>query len=731
MDVKDTGKPGSEERVVMTTCSTDCGGRCLLKVHVKDGVITRIETDDGEEPQLRACLKGRSWRKRVYAPDRIKYPLKRVGARGEGRFERISWDEALDTVASELKRVKETYGPEAIFYLRHSGSVGALHSGRSGLRLLNLFGGYTTVWGTQSFQGSIFASRTSLGTLLTGNSRDDLLNSRLIILWGWNPTTSTWMPATPWYLAQAKEAGIKIVCLDPRYTDSAAIFASQWIPIRPGTDAAAMIAMAYVMIKEGLQDQRFLDTYTIGFDRFKDYVLGMEDGIPKTPAWAEAITGVPAATIENLAREYATTKPAALIAAWGPGRTAMGEQYHRAAITLAAMTGNIGIHGGNAAGFESLRIGLIGLELPIGENPLEKVPTGATSGRATRLEETTGKVHVSQVFDALLKGKDGGYPADFKLFYIVTANPFGSTPNVGKGVNALDKVEFIVVHDPFMTATANFADIVLPANTHLERNDLGTWMVGQPAFIAVNQAIEPLYESKSDFQICCELAPRLGISNYSDKTEVEWLREIAQATRDMPDYDTLRSKGVHKLKLSEPYVAFKAQIEDPANNPFRTPSGKIEIYSQTIADMNNPEIPPIPKYMETWESRNDPQAKEYPLQLTTSHPRGRVHSAFEDVPWLTELFPQAVTLNSDDARARGIRDGDMVRVFNDRGEIIIPARVTQTIMPGVVDIPEGAKYTPDESGVDRGGCPNVLTRDKYSGAGSFACNTSLVQVERA
>jgi len=181
----------------------------------------------------------------------------------------------------------------------------------------------------------------------------------------------------------------------------------------------------------------------------------------------------------------------------------------------------------------------------------------------------------------------------------------------------------------------------------------------------------------------------------------------------------------------EPSVPFKRQIEDPANNPFPTPSGKIEIYSQQLADMNNPLIPPIPKYIDTWESLNDRLARKYPLQLITTHPKWRAHSQFGNIPWLRELEPQAVAINARDAEARGIKDGDPVRVFNDRGEMSIPAKVTQRIMPGVVDVPEGAWYDPDKRGVDRGGCANVLTRDARSPGGAFTTNTCLVQVEKA
>lgn len=196
------------------------------------------------------------------------------------------------------------------------------------------------------------------------------------------------------------------------------------------------------------------------------------------------------------------------------------------------------------------------------------------------------------------------------------------------------------------------------------------------------------------------------------------------------DYAAFKKEGVYKLKLPEPYVAFKEQIKDPVKNPFRTASGKIEIYSQNWADANVPELPPIPKYIEFWEGRNDPLAKKYPLQLITTHFKRRALSQFDNIPWLRELMPQVVWINSADARARGIRDGEIVRVFNDRGEIRIQARVTERIMSGVVDVPHGAWYDPDKNGVDRGGCANVLTADKYSPGGSYTYNTGLVEVAR-
>jgi len=495
-----------------------------------------------------------------------------------------------------------------------------------------------------------------------------------------------------------------------------------------------MMAVAYVMLDDNQHDQKFLDTYTVGFDKFREYILGKEDGIPKTPVWAEPITGVPPSTIEALARLYATTKPAALLAGWGPGRSAAGEQYHRAAITLTAMTGNIGVPGGGSGSlgqcpYPPEEVPL----LPEGENPVER---GGQPQR-NRLPSISGtypvsaSIHANDVFDAILKGKAGGYPGDLKLLYVTNRNLLNQISNLNQGVRALKSLEFIVVHEQFMTATAKFADILLPVNTGLERDDIcRPWLYTSLYHIYSNKAVDSLYESKSDFEICCELAPRLGVYNYSDKTEDQWLREIAKSIEGFGEYEEFKKKGVQRIHLSRPLVAFEEQIEDPDKNPFHTPSGKIEIYSQRLADMNNPQIPPIPKYVEHWENLNDPLVEKYPLQLITPHPKRRAHSSFHNIPWLKELEPHAIWINSVDAQARGIGEGDKARVFNDRGEMIIPAFVTERIMPGIVSIDQGAWFEPDEKGVDLGGCTNTLTREGHSPGGAFPCNTCLVEVRK-
>ena len=736
-----------EETIVPTMCASHCGGSCLLKVHVKDGVITRIETDDGEEPQLRACLRGRAYRQLVYAPDRLLYPMKRVGARGEGKFERISWDEAMDKVATEIVRIRDTYGPFAILMIPGLGDVHYLHRAPGALqRLASMVGlhaagvpqtpwAFQYSWGITSYGQGVAASQYTYGTFHTCNTRNDLVNSRFIILWGWDPAWTVAAPNTCWYIAQAREAGARVVSVDPKHTDTAAAFADRWIPIRPGTDAAMLIAMAYVMIDENLYNKKFIDTYTLGFDQYREYVLGVEDGIPKTPSWAEQITGVPAADIAELAREYATIKPAALMAGIGPGRTAYGEQYHRAAITLAAMTGNVGIHGGDAAGraWESVWPGILYRLHPIddalGKGLLGPLPKAAAEAAAAQPEmPVPTPQHPPLHFNKLASVINSGM-FSFKMLFATGASNFTQQVNTNQVVKAFNTIEFIVIMEQFITPMAKIADILLPGTTFFERDDI-TYGTGAPFIGKINKAIEPVGECRNFLQVAAELAERLGAEGYLTKTEDELIEDFA-ARAGVPDYAELKRTGVYRFEQSEPEVVFKKQIEDPANNPFPTPSGKIEIYSQQLADMNLPNFPPIPKYIETWESRNDPLAKKYPLQLITTHLKRRALSKMDTIPWLRELQTQAVSISSEDARARNISDGEMVRVFNDRGEIAIPARVTERIMPGVVEVPHGAWYNPDEKGLDWGGNANVLTGDDYSPSGGMAYNTALVEVAKS
>jgi anaerobic dimethyl sulfoxide reductase subunit A len=718
------------ETVVTSTCGHNCGGRCVVNAHVRDGRIVKISTDPRkwtfDTPPLHACVRGFGQVERVNHPDRLRHPLRRVGPRGAGRFEPIGWDEALDEVARQLRRVRDTYGPAAILDCSRTGSLSMLHNRFAVPRLLNMFGGCTELWTNISAEAEVFAVRTTFGAKAdyksAGREPTDYVNSRLIVMWGWSPGDGTFGTGTLPYLKEAKRRGVRIVCVDPRVTRTSREFADEHVFIRPSTDAAALIAMAYVIVHEGRHDQAFLDRHVLGFDEahlppgapagasYRAYLDGRPDGIAKTPEWAAEITGIPAETIRRLALEYATTKPAALHCGYAPGRTISGEQFHRAAYALAAITGNIGIAGGNT-GVSNGATGRLGVKsLPYGTNP-----TGA-------------RVASSLLADLLDRGKAGGYPADIKLIYSAAGDLFNQLPNVGKIVAAAERLEFMVVHDHFLTPTARYADIVLPATMFWERNDVHIpWAGAGHYVIFMRQALAPAAACRNDLDICADLATRLGIDGYNDKTEEAWLRELTHPTID--DFETFRERGVARLPAPDDAVAFAREIRDPDRHPFSTPSGKIELYSTTLAAKPDPYglgvIPPIP----TWVA--EPRDARHPLCLVTPKSRARTHSIHDNQPVLARADRDDVWLHPDDAAARGIADGQRVRVFNERGATELPVRVTDRIASGVVSIREGAWFALDPEGRDTHGCSNMLTADRASPAGASPFNTCFVDVAPA
>ncbi len=722
--------PREGETVVTSTCGHNCGGRCVVNAHVVDGRIVKISTDPRrwtpEMPPLPACARGFGQVERVYHPDRLRHPLRRTGPRGSGQFERISWDEALDQVARELLRVRETHGNAAILDASRSGSLSMLHGRAAAQRFFNMFGGSTELWSNMSAEAEVFSVRMTYGAEAdyksAGREPIDYVNSKLIVMWGWSPGDGTFGTGTFQYLKWARKQGVRIVCVDPRRTRSSLELADEHVFIRPSTDAAALIAMAYVIAREGLEDQAYLDRHVLGFDEehlppeapagasYRSYLLGLADGVRKTPEWAAEITGVPAETIRRLALEFATSKPAALHCGYAPGRTAYGEQFHRAAYALAAMTGNVGIPGGNS-GVSNGATGRSGVRsLPTGTNPSD------------------ARVASPLLADLLSRGRRGGYPADIRMIYSAAGDLFNQCPNVNKTVRALDGVECFVAQDHFLTPTARYADIVLPATTFWERNDVHTPWAGAGHYaIFMKQAVAPMYECRNDIDIFADLARRVGIQGYNDRTEEEWLRELTRQAID--DFETFRARGLARLPGPDEAVAFAREIRDPEHYRFTTPSGKIEIYSMALAADPDPyglgRIPPIP----TWIPPAVPA--RYPLRLCTPKSRARTHSVHGNQAMLARVDRDDVWLHPSDAAARGIVDGQQVQVINERGVTVLPVRVTERIAPGVASIKEGAWFTPDERGVDQRGCANVLTDDRSAPCGATTYNTCFVEVEPA
>ncbi|OQY84859.1 MAG: hypothetical protein B6D40_04690 [Anaerolineae bacterium UTCFX3] len=748
------------EEVKTIGCYHNCGGRCILGAVVKDGTVTRLVPDPTKEetpgnPRAIPCVRGRAQTYRVYAPDRLKYPLKRVGKRGEGKFERISWDEALDTIANKMKEVKAKYGNEA-FFVTHATGVywTGPEMGRDPFqRMLYLFGGCTGYYG--NYSSACYSAALPYITAKGGNSGDDLLNSNLIVLFAMNPmVTHIGGDNLGYILLRAKARGAKFIVVDPMMTDTVLTLGAEWVPINGGTDVAFIAAMANVMVKENLYDKEFMAKYTAGFDEdnlpegaprnssWMAYIMGKQDGIEKTPEWASKITGIPASVIVRIAREIASVKPCALLQNLGWQRRAYGEQPVRALPILAAMSGNFALSGGGPGLNPSDMAFKMASMPPVPENPIKvKIPIFLWPDFITRGTEMTAEK------DGLRGGDKIGANMKF-LWHLggnVTLNQHSDINGTAKMLEDDTKLEMIVDFNVSMTPSAKFADIVLPGTTGFETESLivsnagNHGCKGNRAWVVFNhRLVEPMYESKSSLWIAEQLADRLGIGDeFRDghHSSEDWMREMVASAQqnypDFPSYEEFREIGYYKVKAQKPIVAFKDFVEDPEANPLKTQTGKIEIYSPYFASLNDQGIPAIPKYIPEWEGVEDPLREKYPLLMSTTHWMSRSHSTFDNVAILREAHPQCLWINTLDAQARGIKNGDMVRVFNDRGEVHLPAYVTNRIIPGSTNMPQGAWYTPNAQGIDERGACNVLTKYQPTPfARGNPQHTNLVQVEK-
>ncbi|MCV0885586.1 molybdopterin-dependent oxidoreductase [Escherichia coli] len=707
----------AREKVVWGACSVNCGSRCALRLHVKDNEVTWVETDNtGSDEygnhQVRACLRGRSIRRRINHPDRLNYPMKRVGKRGEGKFERISWDEALDTIASSLKKTVEQYGNEAVYIQYSSGIVGgnmtrSSPSASAVKRLMNCYGGSLNQYGSYSTAQISCAMPYTYGSN-DGNSTTDIENSKLVVMFGNNPAETRMSGGGITYLLEKarEKSNAKMIVIDPRYTDTAAGREDEWLPIRPGTDAALVAGIAWVLINENLVDQPFLDKYCVGYDEktlpadapknghYKAYILGEgDDKTAKTPQWASQITGIPEDRIIKLAREIGTAKPAYICQGWGPQRQANGELTARAIAMLPILTGNVGISGGNSGARESTYT--ITIErLPVLDNPVKT---------SISCFSWTDAIDHGPQMTAIRDGVRGKDKLDVPIKFIwnyagnTLVNQHSDINKTHEILQDESKCEMIVVIENFMTSSAKYADILLPDLMTVEQEDIipNDYAGNMGYLIFLQPVTSEKFERKPIYWILSEVAKRLGPDVYQKFTEgrtrEQWLQHLyaKMLAKDpaLPSYDELKKMGIYKRKdPNGHFVAYKAFRDDPEANPLKTPSGKIEIYSSRLAEIartweleKDEVISPLPVYASTFEGWNSPERRTFPLQLFGFHYKSRTHSTYGNIDLLKAACRQEVWINPIDAQKRGIANGDMVRVFNHRGEVRLPAKVTPRI----------------------------------------------------
>lgn len=742
---------GEGEQLFFSGCTVNCGSQCTLKVFVKNNRINRVETDSSPDASdnrgIRACLRGRSMRQLTYSPERVKYPMRRIpgSKRGEGRFERISWEEAIQTIAREWVRIRAAYGPEAIHRMYGSGTTSSGITRRNEwMRLANLFGGHLDEYGNYS-EAQIMHGMPALYGSYEGNTTSDMANSKLVVMFGSNiMETRQSGGGLSYELMEARRKGnARIIVVDPRYSDTVAKVGDEWVPIRPGSDGALSAGIAFVLISENMVDQAFLDTYCIGYDEdsipegipfgnsYKSYILGDgPDGIAKTPEWAASITGYPAEKIIRLAREIGAAKPCCILQGWGPQRHANGETLSRSIAMLAILTGNVGISGGNTGSIENM-VQINFPRMPEGSNPVQTKISFYTWLNAVDdyTQVTAAKMG--------LRGKDK-LDCGIKFLWNSSGNALiNQHSNINATKNILgdeSKCEFIVVVETRLTASAMFADILLPSVTPPEQDDLVRqgYQTNQSSLLLARKAIEPLFEAKSQYDICVELCKELArltkdpdlVQRYTEgRTQLDWAKHLYAESRtiepDLPEsFEKASTSGIFKWHTMPTKIAYKAFRDDPGANPLKTPSGKIEIFSKRLWELNAawefPEgdaIYAIPVYERTWEGPDDYEGKKrHPFQMIGHHFKGRTHSSYGNIPWLMQVAPQRIWMNTADAARRGIKHGDMVKVFNDRGVVHVKVKVTPRIMPGVLSLPQGAWHSPDKNGVDLGACINTLTK---------------------
>ncbi len=670
--------------------------------------------------------------------------------RGREAFVEVDWDTALDLVASEIGRVRAEHGNDAIFGGSYGwASAGRFHHAQSHVhRFYNKIGGYVKSVDSYSLgAGRVLMPHiaTSMDESNASHTSWDVLeaHTQLFVSFGGVPLKNTRVSSSGAGRHRARDglrrlarAGARIVNISPVADNLGEDDATEWIPIRPNTDTAMMLALAYVVLHDPLFDRSFLDSHCVGFDRFCPYLTGQSDGIAKTPAWAAAITGVPADRIAALGHDLLSHRTM-VNAAWALQRAAHGEQPFWALVTLAAMVGQIGLPGGGyGLGYGAMNVmGSSHVRLP---GPF--VPQGTNAVSAF--------IPCARIADMLLQpggtftynGATHVYPA-IKLVHWAGGNPFHHHQDLNRLRAAWAKPDTIVVHEQYWTPAARHADIVLPATISLERDDIG-FATREGLFVAMRQAVAPQGEARDDFAIFADLARRLGVNaDYAEGLDtLGWLQRIYEESRArivatgiaLPDFDAFWEAGLIDLAPHDaPHVMHADFRRDPVAYRLGTPSGRIEIFSERIAGFALEDCPGHPVWREPFEWLGHDLASRYPLHLLSDQPARRLHSQLDPSPYSRAgkvAGREPVYLNPADAAARGIAAGDIVELYNDRGRSLAGAILSDAIMPGVARLATGAWFDPGPD-LERHGNPNSLTLDRGASSLSQGCVAQPCLVE--
>lgn len=726
---------------------------------VRDGDITAVTPQAGDadpSPLLNNLPGSIRHRSRITGPA-VRRGWLREGPgpsdrRGDDEYVAVSWDELTDLLAGELRRVIDAHGNEAIYGGSYGwASAGRFHHAQSQVhRFLKLIGGYTSSRHSYSLGATGVIMPRVVGThddLFKRSTHWDVIveHTDLLVAFGGialkntgiNHGGTTAHPARA-ALHRFRARGGHIVSFSPLRDDVDG--EHEWHAPVPGTDVAIMLALAHVLATEGLADREFLDTYCVGYERFERYLLGADDGVPKSPAWAAAISGLAVEEITALARRMAAGRTLVTVS-WSLQRIRHGEQAPWMGLTLAAMLGQIGLPGGgfghgygsmNEPGLAPLRFRLP--VLPQGHNPVSTF------------------IPVAAVSDMLLApGQDYDYNGmrltfpDIRLVYWSGGNPFHHHQNIPRLRRALARPDTIVVHDPYWTAMAKHADIVVPSTTAYEREDY-SGSRNDPMLTAMPALAEPYAQSRDDYTTFAELAQRFGVAEQftEGRTARQWLEHLyekwsAGADFTAPSFDQFWADGQLRLP-TEPGLTLLADFRaDPYTNRLNTPSGRIEIFSSDIDGFGYDDCVGHPAWFEPSEWLGGERAQTYPLHLIANQPASRLHGQLDGGALSQKSKVQGrepIRIHPGDAAERGLADGDVARVFNDRGACLAGVVIDDRLRPRVVQLSTGAWFDPldpaDPDSLCVHGNPNVLTDDVGTSALARGCTGAhvLVQLEK-